>query len=392
MNVRDLPLSTEISPDPAPIAQALGGKPIRVFVHLARGFGAEQWRERWKRGEIIGLNECLPYGFFWAREEGCQVEYSEDQREGPFAAAVRVTVRLLLGFDFVHAWRNRGGIYAAEIVWTGTESQYLAVLLLLRGNRRRDQPKVIAQNVWLLDSWSQLLPIKRWLYRRLIAGAAVLTVHSDEGLRAARNLFPDKRSLLIPYGIKADEMVSPRRRRGHRPIRVLSAGNDRHRDWATLLVALRDNPDAELRIVTRSFPPRLKLGGNIVLVRPKTNAEYIGLYRWADVVAVALRPNLHGSGITVIQEATVLGVPVVATDTGGLKGYFSEREVRYVPLANPAAMRDALVEAANDDDNSRMVRRAQRRILEGGLTSRRFAQRHVELSRELLYGVMSNSQ
>jgi hypothetical protein len=190
-------------------------KPIRVFVHLARGFGAAQWQAKWDRGEIIGLNERLPYGYFWAQRDGCLIEYSEDHPEGPFGAAFRLGVRLLLGFDFVHAWRNRHGIYAAEIVWTGTESQYLAILLLLRIVGRRQRPEVIAQSVWLFDSWPRLLTLKRWLYRRLIADAAVLTVHSKEGLKAVRALFPRQRSMFMPYGIRADDMVSPKQRIAH---------------------------------------------------------------------------------------------------------------------------------------------------------------------------------
>jgi hypothetical protein len=51
-------------------------------------------------------------------------------------------------------------------------------------------------------------------------------------------------------------------------------------------------------------------------------------------------------------------------------------------------MRKAIVALVADDDScARMVERAQRRMIEAGLTSRRFAQRHAELSRELLlYG------
>jgi glycosyltransferase involved in cell wall biosynthesis len=371
---------------PPSISGAPARKPIRGFVHLARGFGAAQWQAKWDRGEIIGLNERLPYGYFWAQQDGCLIEYSEDHPEGLLGAAFRLGVRLLLGFDFVHAWRNRHGIYAAEIVWTGTESQYLAILLLLRTVGRRHRPEVIAQSVWLFDSWPRLSTLKRWLYRRLIADAAVLTVHSEEGLKVARALFPRQRSMFMPYGIRADDMVSPKQRIAHRLIRVLSAGSDRHRDWATLVAALRDRPDAELRIVAPRLPAGLKLGANVSLVHPKTNQEYIDLYRWADVVALALNPNLHGSGITVIEEATVRGVPVVVTDIGGLRGYFSDQEVRYVPAGDPAAMHEAIVALADDDDaRVRMVERAQRRMLEAGLTSRGFAQRHAELSRQLLY-------
>jgi glycosyltransferase involved in cell wall biosynthesis len=165
---------------------------------------------------------------------------------------------------------------------------------------------------------------------------------------------------------------------------VVSAGSDRHRDWATLVAALRDRPDVELRIVARRLPPALKLAANVSLIHPATNEEYLALYRWADVVALSLFYNHHGSGITVIEEAIVLGVPVVATDTGGLRGYFSDREVRYVPAADPNAMLEAIETVARDDKSPEMVGRAQRRMVEAGLTSHGFAQRHAQLSKELL--------
>jgi hypothetical protein len=37
--------------------------PIRVFVHLAYGFGQQSWERRWKDGRILGINEPLPYGY-----------------------------------------------------------------------------------------------------------------------------------------------------------------------------------------------------------------------------------------------------------------------------------------------------------------------------------------
>jgi glycosyltransferase involved in cell wall biosynthesis len=370
-----------------PTASSAGHEePICVFVHLAHGFGASGWQARWERGEIIGLNERLPYGYFWAQEAGCVVEYSEDRRESAFGATLRLGVRLLLGFDLVHAWRNRCGIRAADIVWTGTESQYLAVLLLLRWWGRPDRPKVIAQSIWLFDVWPRLSIPKRLLYRSLIGDAAALTVHSEEGLKVARALFPRHRALFMPYGITADDMVPPDRRAAHRPVRVLSAGSDRHRDWATLVAALRDRPDAELRIVAPRLPAGLKLGGNVSLVHPATNEEYLALYRWADIVALALNPNRHGSGITVIEEATVLGVPVVTTDVGGLRGYFPDRELRYVPAGDADAMREAIMAVADDEAAAQMVERAQHRMVEAGLTSRGVAHRYAQLSRELLEG------
>jgi glycosyltransferase involved in cell wall biosynthesis len=359
--------------------------PIRVFVHLAYGFGAAQWQAKWDRGEIIGVNDRLPYGYAWAQEDGCLIEYSEDRREDVLSRTLRLGVRLALGFDFVHAWRNRRGIRASEIVWTHTESQHLAVLLLLRGRARSRRPKIIAQSVWLFDVWPRLSPVKRWLFRMLMARADLLTVLSPENLQRARSLFPEQRSLMIPFGIRVDRMVPRARRGAHRPIHVLSLGNDRHRDWASLVAAARDWPKAEVRIVAPRLPRGLACGPNVTLVHPKTNDELAALYEWADMVALPLTQNLHASGITVIEEATVFGVPVITTDTGGLRAYFSDEELRYVRPRDPVALREA-IEALAADDAARwdMVERARRRIIDAGLTSRDFARRHAELSRELL--------
>lgn len=359
---------------------------IRVFVHLAHGFGAHQWRKRWDKGEIIGINDRLPYGYFWAEHDGCDISYSCDRRETILSKSLRLAIRLVLGFDFVHAWRNRKGIRRAEVVWTHTESQYLAVLLILWWRPRAHRPKVIAQSVWLFDEWPRLSPLRRLLFRALISRADLLTVHSPENLRSARGLFPARRSELVLFGIRADERIRRRRRAAHDPVHVLSLGNDRHRDWATLTEALGGWPGCCVQIVAPPGAARhLPIAENVEIVHPRNKSELLALYDWADVVALAIKPNLHASGITVIEEATLCAVPVVCSDTGGLRAYFSEDEIAYVPPSNPEAMRRQVSAVAKDEARRcAMVQRARDRIDKGGLTSRHFARRHAELSRELL--------
>lgn len=360
--------------------------PIRVFVHLAYGFGARNWLERWQRSEIIGINDRLPYGYFWAEEDGCAIEYSEDRSENFPGRMLRLSLRLLLGFDLVHAWRNRRGIANAEIVWTHTESQHLAVLLLLSLRPPPQRPKVIAQSIWLLDHWHKLSRVRRWFYRRLIARADILTVHSPENLKRLRTLFPMCRSELILFGIRGEWQRIRERRSIRRPVRLVSLGNDRHRDWPTLIGAVGGWSDCVLRIASANLPPALvRQAPNVEIVRPRNNAELVALYDWADIAVVAVKPNLHASGITVVEEATLCGLPVICTDTGGLAAYFAGDEIALVPPHSPPAIRERITALA-DDDEARwaMVERARARIVAGGLTSRRFAQRHAELSRELL--------
>jgi glycosyltransferase involved in cell wall biosynthesis len=69
-------------------------------------------------------------------------------------------------------------------------------------------------------------------------------------------------------------------------------------------------------------------------------------------VVVALKPNLHASGITVLQEAAIRGVAIVCTDTGGLRAYFSDKEIYYIPGSNSFELRNAIRKLAGDNRGS----------------------------------------
>ena len=163
-------------------------------------------------------------------------------------------------------------------------------------------------------------------------------------------------------------------------------GNDRHRDWPTLVAAVKGWDDCRLRIASATIDRRLvENAPSIEIVRPKRNEELLSLYDWADIAVVPLRSNLHASGITVVEEAITRGNSRICTDTGGLTAYFTVDEVKYVPEGQPGAIREAIIVLANDDrGRDAMVKRAQARVISAGLTSRDFARRHAELSRELL--------
>jgi glycosyltransferase involved in cell wall biosynthesis len=338
---------------------------VRVFVHLAYGFDDALWTQRWREGTLIGINEPRPYGYHRAAAHGCEVSYSRDHAEGTLARAARLGLRGLLGFDLLHAFRNRAGILRADAVWTHTESQNLSVLALLRLARRPPRgaarPVVIAQCVWLFDHLTRFEP-RAALWRALLRDADVITVHSPENLAVAQRMFPGRRVELVRYGICTDEIKPARARASERPLRVIAVGNDRHRDWLTLTAAVRDRAWCELRIVSQTAPRSLaKNAPNIECSRVANNAALKAAYDWADVAVVALKPNLHASGLTAIQEATVRGLPVIASDVGGLRACMSEPE--------RARLR---------------VERAQRKLRTGGINSVTFVRRHVELSRELL--------
>jgi glycosyltransferase involved in cell wall biosynthesis len=351
---------------------------------LAHGFGARQWAERWARGAIPGvINERLPYGYYHAADEGCVVEYSQDGDEGRVVEIVRLSLRHALGFDLIHAWRNRKGILGADVIWTHTELEHLAVLMLLQLISPPTRPRLIAQSVWLFDRWHKLSGPKRWLYRRLLEQADVLTVQSPDNLKIVRELFPRKQSDLVLFGINLELMVSPVSRPNNCPVRVISLGSDMHRDWQTLIESVKDWDRCEVRIASRHISSELIAGmSNVAIVQPKSAHEVSELYSWADLVVVSLKPNLHASGLTVIGEAVALGVPVICTDTGGLRAYFSDSELSYVPPGEPMALRRAIEQLGGQSDlRFSMARRAQAHMQRADLSSRSRARRLYQLSK-----------
>jgi glycosyltransferase involved in cell wall biosynthesis len=360
--------------------------PTRVFVFLPVGFGATRWQNAWRAGSLPGICDRLPYGYFHAANESWRITYSEDREESAPFRLLRKGLRKILGFDVIHAWYNRAQLLGSDVVWTHTEREYLAVLCLWRLWRPKVRPKLIAQSVWLFDRWRGFSAVRRRLYQRLMRAADVLTVLSPDNLKEAQRLFPEKRCELVRFGIDSNCLRPVARRQFHRPIRILSLGTDMHRDWDTLIQAVRNWNEVEVFIASKTIRKRRSWPANVTIVRPTTAQQVKDLYDWADLVIVPLKHNLHASGITVIAEAVSFGLPIICTDVGGLRAYFSEQEIMYVAAGNSDAIRSKIEELAADEGlRSELTTRAQERILRDELTSYAYAIRHRKLSESLLH-------
>lgn len=359
---------------------------IRVFVHLAYGFDARDWERAWREGRLIGFNTRTPYGYHLAEGAGCSVAFSQDRPEGRLRRLVRLGGRALLGFDLVHAWRNRRAASDADVIWTHTESQFLAFALIRALSRYAHRPKLLGQAVWMIDRWDRYGPVRRTLFRALLRHVDVLTVHSPLNLDRARALFPSTRCDLVLFGIPTDERISARPPARSERLQVVAVGNDEHRDWDTLLAALGGCEACDLRIVTAALrPERAAAFPNVRIGRVTRNDELRALYRAADLMVVPLKPNQHASGITVIQEAALSGLPIVASDVGGLRAYFTDAAVRYVPAGDARALRQAVLDLAADPGaQQRLTEAAAARMGPDGLGAESYVRRHVELSLDLL--------
>jgi glycosyltransferase involved in cell wall biosynthesis len=285
--------------------------------------------------------------------------------------------------DHVHPWRRHCACLGQQ-EWNLCFR--LAVLLLFRIFFWKRHPKLIAQSVWLFDRWQSLGVARRWILSCFVGKADILTFLSPENLKVARSLFPEVRCEFVPFGINTDEIPALKKEMAHRPVRILSVGNDPHRDWANLIHTMKSLPDCCLKIATIKVEEKeIATCPNIELLNISSNGQLFGAFDWADIVVVALKPNLHASGITVLQEAAIRGVAIVCTDTGGLRAYFSDKEIYYIPGSNSFELRNAIRKLAGDNElRWALAARAQERMKSGIFSSRSYARRHAELSRELL--------
>jgi glycosyltransferase involved in cell wall biosynthesis len=354
-------------------------KLTHIHVHLFYGADPRQF-ERDGEGGVL-------YGYHHAKSDCIALSYCEDHAESAVSRFVRRSIKAVVGFDFIHTFRNRAALLSSDVVWTHTEREYLAAALLLMLKGRKKAPLLVAQSVWLLDLWPTLSLPRRLLYKALLARADVLTTLSTVNAALARKYWGRDATALL-YGISADEfpLTPVTEWKPHRPVRVAAIGNDRDRDWRTLVEAFQTDPGYSVRVATRRNVRRLD-GANVVVGPVHGLVAQRELYEWADVIVVPLHPNQHASGITVVLEAVTMGKPVVATANGGLEDYFCADSVCYVPTHDAGALHDAVASLVRQPmETLAMVRRSQQEFAAKDLTTRAFADQHVELTRELLAG------
>ncbi|TDN70543.1 glycosyltransferase [Paraburkholderia sp. BL10I2N1] len=358
-------------------------RPTKVNVHLFYGADPTQYRQGKAKG-------CL-YGYHHAESENYHLTYSHDAKEGKIRRFFRKGLKAAVGFDFLHTWHNRRQILDADVVWTHTEFEYLAVALLLRLHRRPKNPLLLAQSVWLFDRWHRYGPVRRLLYRSLAKRADMMTTHSSINQKLCKTCLGLPATQVF-YGICTDDFpistVAPWR--PHSPLRIAAIGNDRDRDWDTLIDSFYDDNRFEVRLATRRRVRSAKQSPNIKIGPVFGLAAQRELYYWADVIVVPLRENKHVSGITVILESVTYGKPVIATDVGGLQEYFSPNEVTYVPVADAIALRDAalsLSQSPEDAWNKALL--ASQRLITSGYTTANFAKQHVALTEQMLAAACS---
>lgn len=354
----------------------------KVHVHLFYGADPRFYRP----GDNIG---CL-YGYHHAESDAFALTYSQDARESKPVKLLRRALKAALGFDFIHTWRNRAEMLRSDVIWTHTEQEHLsaALMLLLSGRKQgvEGSPLLLAQSVWLLDKWPGYGLLRRWFYRKLLARADLLTTLASENAQLCQT-YLGREAEHVYYGLNTRDfpVETPTEWTPHTPIRIAAIGNDRDRDWTSLIKAFGNDARYTVKLATRRRIPASLRAENVEIALFSGLKKQRELYDWADVIVVPLRPNTHASGITVMLEAAAVGKPMVVTNVGAVQDYFPAGEASYVPPFNPQALRDAVDRlAAEPLEALRQARAAAAGLLSRDLTTQHFAMQHVRLTQEML--------
>ncbi|MFJ6678203.1 glycosyltransferase family 4 protein [Microbacterium sp. NPDC091382] len=167
-----------------------------------------------------------------------------------------------------------------------------------------------------------------------------------------------------------------------RPL-VVSVGGDRDRDPETLLRAMtavrRARPDVDIVVQSKTSidPPE-----GVTVIPYLTHAELRDLYARASVVAIATRPNLHVSGMTVGLEALSTGRPLVITRTPGMDDYFGgTTAARMIDVGDADGLARETLAMLDDPVSASVAGTAGRAHVEAGFTTAQLAGRIADVIR-----------
>ena len=302
------------------------------------------WSRRYSAGEVPSR---LPYGVDVLEDVGISLS-GVRLPDGRAWRKLRDVVDHRAGFPVVPGILAARAAWRADLVLALLERQGMLPGLL----RRRHVPPygrrpLVIWSCWLADDLRTADAAGRRRLARRIAAADLVTHLSrhetdilvDAGLRPEQ-LFA------VTYGV-SHRYYTPGE--GARDLDVLAVGQDRGRDYATLLDAVRGS-DITLDVVCKpenlaglDIPPNVRVHGPVPL------PAYRALLRRAKVVAVPTRTLAYPTGSSVALEAASSGAAVVVTGTPSMSDYFRDGvNARLVPEGSVEAWRDTLTQLLAD--------------------------------------------
>ena len=290
---------------------------MRAYVPLPHGLSATVWRRRYANGEVP---DASPYGLHKLGDHDVDVTFGETEFRRVSERVARSVRHRTSGMEMLEGLvesraRERRN---TDVVLAHDERTGIPASLL----RTRWQAPVLLGVAWLTSRSAAPRILAALAGHALPRAAAVWAQCQPMVPLVGREWgIADSRLHFVPVGIDTD-FYSVQPEPDVADV-IASAGEDRDRDHPLLVSAVSSlrtrHPNVQLELAT-GLPVDLPEGlGN--LYRGRLYGRMRDLYRKASVVAIALKPTVRGSGLTVALEAMSSGRPVVMTDNPGISDY-----------------------------------------------------------------------
>jgi glycosyltransferase involved in cell wall biosynthesis len=260
----------------------------------------------------------------------------------------------------LRAWRRDG--WRPDVIHAHVfEAGFPAVLL----GRRLGVPVVVSEHFTAFQR-GLVTGYDRFVARAAFRGAALVCPVSEDLRRQLERVEPRARYRVVPNPVDTTVFHPGARSRGGE-IRLLNVGalaeKKRHADLldAVALLRARGLPvtldvvgDGELAAELAA-----RAGEGVRLLGARPPAEVAELMRAADLFVL---PSRFENLPVVLLEALASGLPVVATAVGGVPEIVDAAAGRLVSPGGPAALADAIADAAGRTfDRAALARRARER-------------------------------
>lgn len=342
------------TPHPGP--EATGPVRIELMFPTGTSFHAD-WEAKWRRGERPSR---WPYGLEELAHYADEVRFVLVERPRRWRRMIRPLTDRLAG-------RALGRRPGRDIGVTWDEN------VAIRMVTRRRHAEMYSGAIWIADRVDRDEKEFADLFVGALAELTGVWTLSRPQLEPTRAIIGDGPRLeFSTFGVN-EEFFTPR------PLPdepcVLSIGTDRDRDWDTLLAAYaivhREMPHVRLRLQAEA---QVAVPDYVEVLPRMEFDELREVYAQASVVAVALRHNLHVSGMTVSIEARATGRPVVISRTVGMEDFMTDGlDVRHVEIGDAEAMAREIMALLEDREAARAMGEAGRREVEERFTSRHLA-------------------
>jgi glycosyltransferase involved in cell wall biosynthesis len=308
----------------------------------------------------------LPYGLDLLADCGVELTVSEraSARRGRLARlGARGGRAVLRGVEPPLVLRERRVRRDADLVvcWDERSGSPAGVRSRLHG-----EPPVATGVIWATEGYARP---PRHVETGLRSAAAVWALSAAQLDVLVRWGIPAARLHHLAMGIDT-EFWHPLAGAALDPDLVLAVGNDRHRDHEAVVAAVATvncRRPARLALVTHhEIAVPVELGERVPHC---THSELRERYARAAVVALALTPNLHLSGLTALLESMACGKPIVVTRTPGIEHYVRDGETGVLVDPGPEALAVEIERLLGDPDRAAALGAAARHDAVSRLTT-----------------------